>query len=697
MIRAKLDRSAVAATVLVCLWIPGTAAGQAKVLRGRVTIGAGPVPSPAGVARNAKTDLHIPQGRRVNSWNHQMSDGAGYRWDIQSPGTVGSGTDNAYGGGMYCLINKATVQWNGNAWLSAADDEMEIGPHQLHNVSAYRRIKVYKDRGLARWLDILQNNTASVLTINVQIRTNTCWQIGTLKTNSGGAVFGAKDWAFTTQTVGGNRAPALLHVVGDKRSKLRPTVRTQNNQLYLDYSVTIPARGVAVLCHFESQNRSLDELAKMMKAFRPRKLLKDLNPSVRKLILNVSSGSELFDIDLERSDASDMVVRKNGDPICGSIKNESFTVKTLFGDLKIPADQVIGMVSSAQQDGSVRFVLLDGQVVGGVPEATRLAVALPTGGELRIPLSDVKQWSYRISRERPEDAPFVGPIAVLRTGDQIAFEPAQTPLQFRTRNGTIPLNPADLMEITLDNPANAVHRARFLNGSVLAGFLEPANLALTLKLGRELEVPRDLVSRIRFALEEKPDPGLTYMLLTNGDELYGRLDMESLTVESDIGAPQIKRGHIKAVRFSPTHLGRVVLDVWPRSVLRGQLKDPELKFEICRGCILTIYANQIVGIVRPSITPPEQVVKRVAELVALLGAESYQDRNRATEELCGQDPAIAPLLRKHLKSSDPEVRQRIEEILEKLGADPEGPTNPPPLRQGEFILRGFQGGMIGPR
>jgi hypothetical protein len=44
---------------------------------------------------------------------------------------------------------------------------------------------------------------------------------------------------------------------------------------------------------------------------------------------------------------------------------------------------------------------------------------------------------------------------------------------------------------------------------------------------------------------------------------------------------------------------------------------------------------------------------------------------------------IVPILQKHLSASDPEVRQRIEDVIEKLGGRTETPANNP---QGGIII-----------
>ena len=62
---------------------------QAPGLRGRPRNSAG------------KAGLHLARGKPV-TFTRILSDGAGYRWDIQQYGSIGQGTSGAYSGGP-CL------------------------------------------------------------------------------------------------------------------------------------------------------------------------------------------------------------------------------------------------------------------------------------------------------------------------------------------------------------------------------------------------------------------------------------------------------------------------------------------------------------------------------------------------------------------------------------------------------------------
>ena len=638
-------------------------------------------PPSSAASGKTKSGLHIPQTSRVN-FERNMTDGGGFRWNIQHYGTVGQGTNYAYSGGLYCQINGSNVRSSGYGWLNKAGDEVEIGPYSRNNLNVYRRIKVYKDQPLARWLDIFENPTGQDITVQVSIYTNTNWPVV-------GKTDVAKGWAFITEAMGGGQnTPSLLHIVADKRSKMRPQLQIQNNQIYVRWNLTVPANKSIVLCYFESQNHTTAANIKTIKNFRPSTVLKDLPASVRKMIVNFHAVGGVDGLELERSDLYDMVTLKGGDPLFGTVANDAFRVETFVGPLDVPAKKVVGMALGGDTGDAARVLLADGQIIcGRIPE-TKLSLKIADGGTLQVPFERIQQWAFRVSEDRPEEVPFGGAIAMLRSGDRVGFDPEKVSLTLRTRHGVVKLEGKDILSVSLDNAGNAVHRVTFLNGSRLGGFLEPEKISLPLKLGPKLDVGRNMITRMQFAQEDKPDATLTRAVLTNGDELYGRLLTDKIELRSELGSVHPSPAGVKTMTFSPTHLGRARMEMWNGSVYRGQLTKQELTFQIVPGPALKVYAGQFESLVRPQPLPPGELREKVEKLVARLSAESYKDRQAATEELKKMGAAIAPLLGKYAKSDDPEVRHRIEEILEHIGGNPGAMNTVPNVQPGAVFLGG---------
>ncbi|MFW5783073.1 MAG: trigger factor [Spirochaetota bacterium] len=302
--------------------------------------------------------LHIPVGPKVSFNPHVMTDGGNFRWDLQIYGTVYNGTNQAYGGAMYCQINGNNVHAHNYGWRNASGDEVEIYDRYSHSrynnryrkgLQIFRRIKVYKDRPLARWMDILENPTDKDITVKVTIYSNYYSTFGHFTTNNGDERFSDGDTGLVTSQKHRNNAPAVMHVYCDNKAKVKPKVQKGSSYLNVHYNVTIPAKKTRILVYFQSQGHSHDKLLKRLKQFKAWRELKDLNTDVRKKIVNFGRVSGYADIDLERSDDHDSAIMSNGDPIFGKIANAEFRMVTDYGEVTLPADDVIGMAAGDEK------------------------------------------------------------------------------------------------------------------------------------------------------------------------------------------------------------------------------------------------------------------------------------------------------------------------------------------------------------
>jgi len=566
-----------------------------------------------GPPSGKKPGLHIAQASTVNfrsSSYHVMNDAGGNRWDIQYYGSVYRGTSYAYSGAMYLQINGSNFQTvNRTGWKNKAGDELELGPCTRNGLVIYRRIKVYKDRAMARWLEIIENPTTLPIKVQAAIRTNVRYSVSQSKASSGQRTFGPKDWAIWTKGSSSRSVPTL-HVVTTPDAKLRPSVSVQSSQIYVRYNnLTIPAGKTVILCHFESQNRNTGEFEKLFKKFPTRELLKDLPGSVRRMILNMKAGGGVEGVDLERDTKGDRVVLKNGDMMFGTVGNKSFGVSTLLGDMDLPADKLLGM--AAGKNGQLRFVMTDGQVIGGTAKGIKLELTLPTGGALSIPIDKITQWSFRISKERPDDLGEIGPYVALDTGDILAVRTTDGALaiRFSTKHGVVDLDPAQLAEITRpdkknNKPSDSPHVVSFLNGSRLSGSFQGAKVALRLKIGgRKVDVPRDKILLMHFSEDTERDPKATSVRLIGGDELLGGLTDSGYALTTDFGKARIDREKFRTIRFTKAPKGKgplaAVVEMLNGSVLRGRLDKDKLGFRLGQKPAMTIATSLITAITRP--------------------------------------------------------------------------------------------------
>jgi hypothetical protein len=686
---------------------PGFLVAQPKVFGRPVRI-APPLPPSSGTTAVSTTpggnpsSVHLKKSGTISfsSGYYKMKDGGGYLWDLQYYGNVYRGTPYAYSGGMYCHINGSNVQAaNRSGWRNKAGDEIEIGPYNRNGLKVYRRVKVYKDRPLARWLDIFENPGSSPITVNIQMYTNTNYSIRQTTTSSGQATFGSKDFAFRTVTSSSNGVPTL-HVVTSKGAKLRPTVQVQSNTIYVRYNkLTVPAGKTVILCHFESQNRDASVHSKLMAKFPMYQVMKDLPASVRTRILNMKIGSTFGGIDLERLESADNVLLKDDDPIVGEIRNESFKLSTIIGELDLKPDNLVGMAVGPKSN--LRFAFIDGQVVSGTAQGAKLEVALGDNGLLRIPLGKIRQWSYRISANRPEEPKPLGPSLTLVTGDHLAMDIAggYPKLTFRWACGTMDLNCKALLEVVSASPGSGKFNAILLNGTHISGELIPSTpegLEFNTKLGGTINVKSEQVASLRLTADGSPDGTLTHVVLNGGDELFGELTDEAFSLTTPYGKIDINSSQIKSIKFKSGNPDQTTVQMWNGSVNKGKLNVDEIGFAVTRGDRWALSVSKIKTITCPQAIPPQAMRVKIEKLIAQLGAENYKDRQAATTALVSMGKGIIPLIKPQLNNDDPEIRQRIEDVLEQLGVKAPSAPTPPNIQHihnlGQWQME--QGGQI---
>jgi hypothetical protein len=173
------------------------------------------------------------------------------------------------------------------------------------------------------------------------------------------------------------------------------------------------------------------------------------------------------------------------------------------------------------------------------------------------------------------------------------------------------------------------------------------------------------------------------MQMRSDDVLVGEIADKTLTLRTRFGNVQFAPASASEIRFDSAGGARAAVRLWNGSSLSGELVESAVTFTAwADGPALKLPVGQVVSIVRCRALPPAEIVEKVRKLISQLGAESYKDRQAATDSLIEMGPGIIPLLEKHLDASDPEVRARVATILEKLrpqakdAAPPQNPQQP---------------------
>ena len=100
--------------------------------------------------------------------------------------------------------------------------------------------------------------------------------------------------------------------------------------------------------------------------------------------------------------ADDLVVLQNGSLVSGTVEQEEFTVggKTLSRDKLLLISW--GAAGEAAESPTARVLLKDGSQVQGALQASSIAVKLPTGEEMNLPIAQLRGIIFKV--ELPQNA-----------------------------------------------------------------------------------------------------------------------------------------------------------------------------------------------------------------------------------------------------------------------------------------------------
>ncbi len=189
----------------------------------------------------------------------ELTDGDGYLWDVWTTGEINRGTDSAFSGGLELAVNGEFFPPFSAGTLRQGRRELEIGPWATAGLLVTRKLFVPADDGLVRYLEVLDNPGAASATVIVTLPSylGSYTDTAVLRTSSGDMVLSpADDWLATDDAGDGTGTPALGFAFSGAGAAVQPITASlaADGELALQFQVTVPAGGRAILMHFAVQN-----------------------------------------------------------------------------------------------------------------------------------------------------------------------------------------------------------------------------------------------------------------------------------------------------------------------------------------------------------------------------------------------------------------------------------------------------------
>jgi len=479
------------------------------------------------------------------------------------------------------------------------------------------------------------------------------------------------------------------------RSKIKPTLQIPNQaQITYTYQVTVGPGKKASILHGAAQRRlpalpTGKALTALFKPFTSRGWTRDLPRDLRRSIANlggfgfggwsdIDGLTTLESLDVEPS-KSDVLAVGDNTRLHGAAACDGLSVATRYGTAKLSLDKVAAVVGRKHTSRKPRVFLRDGQAFAGDVRVDKLTFTMNSGLSLEL---GVKELDRLVLHADPKDGrPAEGVVAMLETteGDRLALLP--TP-DSRLR-ATMPwiqrgISLTDIRRLTVAE-GEVGHQFLLRDGSRVFAFLDGSPLALdTLAFGQQtlssLQIRAIVAAADKFANEddaaEIADP---HLLLAGENVLVGGIDLPAIhfvTSGRDIPVPPNQIRLLQNVSVDPFGYPRgknvFEAELWDGSGISGSIREAVLPVRWGEG-VAQVPVGDVLEAHVPTPTVAGNVRRKVAQLIRDLGDPDYATREKAAEALAELGYLAKSQLEEARKqTSDPEVRRRVEKLLEEL-------------------------------
>src|SRR5262245_7449964 len=226
-----------------------------------------------------------PAGAGVVNLPYVVNDNTGNQWMLYQSGWLRQqGNMPLYSQAATLLINGQHVgQQNNQARMDEKTGEVIFDALVAPNVAVTRRIRIRPEDGYVRYIDIIRNTQPQEQSINVMYQTQ--FNYGVMSSaivNDPKAKDRALAWVAQMQA-----GRALFEVYGGRGVKTPPSITfmPENNMVRAAHQVAIPPGKEIAIVHLHGTANSQEAAQQLVESIKDVKLLADVAPALRKLII----------------------------------------------------------------------------------------------------------------------------------------------------------------------------------------------------------------------------------------------------------------------------------------------------------------------------------------------------------------------------------------------------------------------------
>jgi len=611
-----------------------------------------PKPVPAPVPEVVEEQPQTPNEKKLEGLPFDLppiEDEQGHRWDPLNCGALvkGSGGFN----GVMLLVEGDSEFEATEVWQNEENSSYRM-VGKLPNVGVERRLRVFKELGAARFVDVFHNSSNADITLNLTYRVWMSFEMRKIYTSRGrdfSGKLGMRDFGLAIEAPEGADVPGALLVVAQER-RLKPTIEVgeDGKSLSLNYTVYIKKGQKRALMNWVAQ-KDITGAENIAEHFAPiyhghRLVAPAPSSEIAELIANFPAGgaglytgagyllvaNELSSqFNLKRIPESDKIRMQDSSDLDGEATGSDLKVASRFGEIIVPQSDVAILQGGGGIGRPHRVYLRNGNVLAGQVSAEGLGVK--GGFEVSLSVAQLNYLTYRL-REDDGDFPFGTDIFVeLYSGDVISLigaEDLQVGLITPWGKMDVALSEIDWMRHVSEPTPR--YRVGLTDGTQMTVFIESGEL--TAQAGGLDEVTISTTDILSMWNAENGSrhhgigaptgftPGMTggAVLLTGGNMIGGEIAPEELSVRTGSAITTVKTADV--MRLHRTGQGSGLAPVFRFTLKEGEavtgmFQDPQV--ELRSGERTWKVPVQHFVAMRSKDAPPEAAAKTQAKKSAI--------------------------------------------------------------------------------
>lgn len=617
------------------------------------------------------------------------ADAQGNSWNIEANGSLGRVGSTMVNSGLRLLINQNPFETSLPRMTGDGREFVIVGDSLpgLPGIECARRIRFLEEKGAVRFLELFFNGSSNPVNLSIELATSFSGNFKTMVTDHARIEpVILKPWETGLLVTPGSSQSnrAFLFTLCGNGEFGKPSISSQSRYgLKFQYQVTLNPGETKGLVHVVTQTTvpaDLDRqsLAGVFSPYSIEQVISTVPEGFQEFLVNRSPRNTEAGRTYETLQSNgisgaekDRLISGAQSELLGESRISPFEVVTAYGTVSVDPDQVLAIAGKNRGiRESVRVFLRDGQILAGKVDSAEIGFVLDGGRNLEVNLEQL-DW---LVQGTPDSAPIVPNGAVVQTwyGDQLVIEPGPGEvITGYTAWGTLSFPVTDLAWLVPAPGDLPGHRVRLRNGTECHLFLE-SGVALTLR--EEFAEGRQLpLSHVSAIVPEKNSPGemqATRLYLAGGQWIGGVMAQEELELFDGVRTVGVETSEIRRMKRSLERRdglsNHFVTELWNGSRIEGNLKAGMVALNVYEKR-WEIAPDDIRLIEMPGPTLSGENRKKIADLIVKLGDKAWKVRESATTEL-GRfgGSAVSILTTERVQHPDPEVRRRIERILDKM-------------------------------